>query len=241
MIADTGSAALWMAAALALVHMASRAKPVAVAQAVMAAIAVFAMLGEAPDFRLVLATTLLLLALFAIYGRSRWSRRAPTANMFIVMTIAGVVLIGLGVACDVAFPQKTMAIAKPGDRLNVGPWLVQFVTVNPVAGPTFTAIEAELRASRGSGVSLLHPQARRMVTPPTDVSENASETFWNGRLSATLSPAPNDMRQLELHWQPFIPLIWLGGALIALAGLVLMVGRISRQLRRRLQPRGRYE
>ena len=42
MIADTGLAALWLAAALALVHLASGKRPVATAQAVMAAIAAVA-------------------------------------------------------------------------------------------------------------------------------------------------------------------------------------------------------
>ena len=233
MIADTGLAALWLAAALALVHLASGKRPVATAQAVMAAIAAVAMIREAPGFRLILAATLLALALFAMYRRSRWSRRSPMANIGISLARMGAALIVVGAASDQLFPVQIVAVAKPGDRLKVGPWLVQFVTVNPVAGPNFTAIEADLRASRGSGVSLLHPQARSMIAPPKDVSEPAVETFWNGRLSATLTAAPNDGRQLRLQWQPFVTWIWLGGALIALGGLIVLVGKMLRQRRRR--------
>ena len=272
MIADTGLAALWLAAALALVQLLSGARPVAVAQAVMAAIAAVAMLSDIPNFYGALAAAILAasasgkylrvhaglglcayaalllhwsdltiaigaiclaFSLFSIQRRSRWSRRAPLANVGIGLVQIGAALMVVLAVSDRVFPQQTVAVAKPGDHFKVGPWLVQFATVNPVVGPDFTAIEAELRASRGSGVSLLHPQARSMIAPPNDVSEPAVDTFWNGRLSATLTAAPNDGRQLRLQWQPFVTWIWLGGALIALGGLIVLVGKMLRQRRRR--------
>jgi len=216
MIAEAGLAALWLAAALALVQLVSGARPVAVAQAVMAAVAVFAMVGDAPAIPLILAAALLALALFAMHRRSRWSRRAPTANVGITLASAGAAMLMLGVACDWAFPQRTVAIAKPGDRLHVGPWLVEFATIDPVVGPDFTAIEAELRATRGRGVTLLRPQWRTMIAPQAGVSQTAAATFWDGRLTATLD-ASNDTRQFHLQWRPFLPLVWLGAALVAVA------------------------
>ena len=146
MIANTGLAALWLAAALATVQLISGARPVAVSQAVMAIVALCATIGDVPGTQVVLAAALLALALFAIYRRSRWSRRAPTANIGITLASIGGVLLIFGVACDLAFPRTTMGIARLGDRLHVGPWLVEFATVEPVAGPNYTAIEAELRA-----------------------------------------------------------------------------------------------
>ena len=50
-------------------------------------------------------------------------------------------------------------VAKPGDMLSVGPWQVQLSDVTPTAGKNFTALEAELRATRGDGID--HAQARR--------------------------------------------------------------------------------
>ena len=240
MIAEAGLAALWLAAALALVQLVSGARPVAVAQGVMAAVAAFALIGDAPAAPLVLAAALLVLALYAMHRRSRWSRRAPTSNVGIVLASAGVALLMLGVACDRAFPQQTVAIAKPGDRFHVGPWLVEFAMVDPVAGPNFTAIEAELRATRGRGVSVLEPQWRTMIAPWSEVSRTAVATFWDGRLSATLD-ASNDNRQFHLQWQPFLPLVWLGAALVAMGGLVGLIGQLLRQWRRRPPPRGRYQ
>lgn len=231
MIASAGLAALWMAAALALVHLVSRERPVAIAQAVLAAVAACALIGDTPGTLLVFAAALFVVAIVAI--------QPPKVSF--LLAVGGAALFVMGVICDRVFSERTVAIARPGERLEVGPWLVEFATVNPVAGRNFTAIEAELRATRGRGVSRLMPQARTMISPAGERAQIAVETFWDGRLSATLAAAPNDGRQLRLQWQPFLPLVWLGGALMVLGGLVMLIGKLLRQWRRRPPPRGRYE
>ncbi len=57
-------------------------------------------------------------------------------------------------------PGRSWRRPGPANTLEVGPWLVEFRDVMPVAGPNWTALEAELRASRGAGVSVLKPQSR---------------------------------------------------------------------------------
>ena len=69
----------------------------------------------------------------------------------------GIAVALVGMAANAAFTSERLAIAKPGDMLNVGPWLVQLQDVTPTAGKNWTAIEAELQASRGSGPD--HPEA----------------------------------------------------------------------------------
>ena len=64
----------------------------------------------------------------------------------------------------------------PGETVEVGPWLVRFEGVAPVAGPNWTAVEAELRASRGGGVHVLRPQSRFFTDPPTETNEAAIKT-----------------------------------------------------------------
>ena len=241
MMETIGLAALWLAAALALVHLASGQRAVAIAQAVMAAIAGAAMIGEAPTARLLSAAALFVWAVLAIHQRSRWSRRAPTANVALVLAIAGAGLLAIGAICDRIFIKQTVAIARPGERLEVGPWLVEFATVNAVVGPDYTAIEAELRATRGRGVSLLMPQSRMMISPPREAAHIAAASFWDGRLSASLATKSTDARQVRLQWQPFLPLVWLGAMLMALGGLLLLVGKSLRWWRRRPAPRGRYQ
>jgi cytochrome c-type biogenesis protein CcmF len=111
---------------------------------------------------------------------------------------------------------------------------VQLQDVTPTAGKNWTAIEAELRASRGAGAVTLQPQTRYFSDPPTDTNEAAIQTFWNGQLYTVLGKAdPAGGWQLRLWWKPFVTLIWAGGALIALGGALSLGGRLWRARRRK--------
>ena len=111
------------------------------------------------------------------------------------------------------------------------------VSVTPVAGPNWTALEGELRATQGGGTKKLRPQARTFTSPLTETSEVAIATAWNGQLYTVLGRQSGDRWQLRLWWKPFVTLIWLGGVLVALGGLVALIGRswTNRRNRRRLE------
>ena len=85
-------------------------------------------------------------------------------------------------AADSAFTVEKLTASRPGETVEVGPWLVRFEGVAPVAGPNWTAVEAELRASRGGGVHVLRPQSRFFTSPPTETNEAAIKTLLNGQL-----------------------------------------------------------
>jgi cytochrome c-type biogenesis protein CcmF len=137
-------------------------------------------------------------------------------------------------AADSAFTTEKLTAAKPGETVEVGPWLVAFQGVSPVAGPNWTAVEAELRASRGGGVHVLRPQTRFFTDPPTETNEAAIDTFLNGQLYTVVGRGDEQGRwQLRLWWKPLVTLIWLGGALIGFGGLLAFAGHARRSWRRR--------
>ncbi len=164
-----------------------------------------------------------------LFGRSL--KRTPLAVWGMVLAHLGVGVALIGMASESAFTREKLAVASPGDKLNVGPWLVELAGVAPVAGPNWTAIEGHLRASRGSGAQTLRPQARVFTSPYTETSEAAILTTWNGQLYAVIGKQRDDGWQLRLWWEPVVTLIWLGGALIALGGLIALVGRLWRERR----------
>jgi cytochrome c-type biogenesis protein CcmF len=138
-------------------------------------------------------------------------------------------------AANAAFTSEKLAVTKPGETLGVGPWLVQLDRVAPTAGKNWTAIEAELLATRGSGLKVLKPQSRYFFNPPTETNEAAIATFWNGQLYTVIGqPDPSGGWQVRLWWKPFVTLIWLGGVLIAVGGILALVGRGLRSRRRRI-------
>ncbi|MFL6760504.1 heme lyase CcmF/NrfE family subunit [Sphingomonas sp.] len=163
--------------------------------------------------------------------------RSPLSTWGMVVAHFGIAVALAGMAANAAFSSERLAVAKPGETLGVGPWLVQLRDVTPAAGKNYTALEAELRATRGEGVVTLNPQTHYYSDPPTETNESAIQTFWNGQLYTVLGKSdPSGGWQLRLWWKPFVTLIWAGGALIALGGALALIGRLWR-LRRRREPR----
>jgi cytochrome c-type biogenesis protein CcmF len=158
--------------------------------------------------------------------------RTPLTTWGMCIAHFGIAVSIAGMASDSAFTSERLAAVKPGETLTVGPWLVKFEGVMPAAGRNFSAIEADVRATRGSGVTVLKPETRFFTDPPTETNEAAIETFANGQLYTVVGrPDPEGRWQLRLWWKPFVTLIWLGGALIALGGALALVGRAWRSWR----------
>ena len=159
--------------------------------------------------------------------------RTPLATWGMVVAHVGIAVALFGMASNAAFSSERLAVAKAGETLNVGPWLVQLQDMTPTAGKNFTALEAELRATRGEGVVTLRPQTHFYSDPPTETNESAIRTFWNGQLYTVIGKEdPAGGWQLRLWWKPFVTLIWAGGALIGFGGALALLGRLWR-LRRR--------
>ncbi|MEO8547882.1 MAG: heme lyase CcmF/NrfE family subunit [Sphingomicrobium sp.] len=188
-------------------------------------------IGLLPRLGLTVAAWLAPASILPLIGRNPW--RTPLSTWGMALAHFGVAVAIAGMATDSAFSQEKLAAVRPGETLTVGPWLVRLQGLAPAIGPNWTAIEAELRASRGSGVIILKPQSRFFTDPPTETNESAIATMLGGQLYTVVGKPDGEGRwQLRLWWKPFVTLIWLGGALIALGGALALVGRAWRRWRK---------
>jgi cytochrome c-type biogenesis protein CcmF len=183
-------------------------------------------------FGLALAAGLIPAVILPLIGRN--PLRTPLATWGMVIAHLGAAVSVAGMAADSAFTTEKLTAVRLGETVDVGPWLVRFENVSPVAGPNWTALEAELRASRGGGVHVLRPQSRFFTDPPTETNEAAIQTVLGGQLYTVLGQADQEGRwQLRLWWKPMVTLIWLGGLLVGLGGLLALIGHSMRGWRRR--------
>lgn len=201
-----------------------------------------------PFLGLALALGLAWASLLPLEGRNL--RRTPLPIWGMVTAHFGIAVALFGMSSESAFSIEKLVAVKIGEVTQVGPWGVKLDTVESVAGPNWTALEARLLVRYGADgkVTRMLPQSRSFWAPPQQTSESALLTRWNGQLYAVLggeapaaggkdeakSDAGSDQGrwQLRLWWKPFVPLIWLGGLLIALGGALALAGHVLADLRR---------
>jgi len=180
---------------------------------------------------LALAAGLIPAAVLPLIGRN--PLRTPFATWGMAIAHLGMAVSVAGMAADAAFTTEKLTAARPGETVDVGPWTVEFAGVTPAVGANWTAVQAELRATRGSGVHVLKPQTRFFTDPPTETNEAAIDTMLSGQLYTVVGRSDSQGRwQLRLWWKPLVTLIWLGGVLIGFGGLLALAGHARRALRK---------
>ena len=175
--------------------------------------------------------------------RGRRLRKVPLATWGMVVAHFGLAVALLGMASESAFSTERLAALETGGTTTVGPWQLQLEAVEPVAGPNWTALEGRLAASyKGGEPVVITPQSRTFWAPPQQTTESVLITRWNGQLYAVMGGQSEDGRwQVRLWWKPFVTLIWYGGLLIALGGVLAIIGRVRNDLRRRTVQRKAHE
>nr|WP_277925838.1 heme lyase CcmF/NrfE family subunit [Sphingomonas sp. JXJ CY 53] len=185
--------------------------------------------GLMPLLGLSLAAGLAVASILPLVGRSPWRTPMPIWGM--VVAHLGIAVSLAGMASDSAFTAERLVAARPGEINRVGPFAIRFEGIKPVVGDNWSAIQGRLIVTRDGGQPfLLRPEQRFFANPPTETSEAALATFWDGQLYAVLGRDDHGgRRQLRLWWKPFVTLIWAGGGLIALGGFVSLIGRVRRR------------
>jgi cytochrome c-type biogenesis protein CcmF len=167
--------------------------------------------------------------------RGRTLRRVPLTTWGMVTAHLGIAVALFGMASDSAFTRERLAALAPGQAAEVGPWRVVLNDVAPVAGANWTALQADLQASYREGKPIsLRPETRTFWAPSQATTESALATRWNGQLYAVIGEEADRGRwQIRLWWKPFVTMIWFGGMLIALGGVLALIGRLAADLKRR--------
>jgi cytochrome c-type biogenesis protein CcmF len=159
-----------------------------------------------------------------VYGAALWrlvSRHRRRYGGYLVHL--GLVLLACGVIGSQFFQQQHDGVLAPGQQLSVAGYTLTFVGATDVTQGDVETVTAHVRVSSGGHYLTDVYPARKIYTnfqnQPT--SEIAIATYglqdlyvfladWNGTTSVTLNVFAN----------PLVSLIWLGGVLMLLGGVV---------------------
>ena len=186
-----------------------------------------------PLLGLAFALALGIASFLPLKGRSL--KRLPLATWGMVIAHFGIAVSLFGMASESAFSTERLAALQAGQVTTVGPWQVELNAVEPEAGPNWTALAGRMVARYKGGAPVeIVPMARSFWAPPQQTSESELVTRWNGQLYAVLGgEAAGGRWQVRLWWKPFVTFIWYGGALIAVGGILSLIGRVAGDLKRR--------
>ncbi len=156
-------------------------------------------------------------------------RKGARASAFAAaLAHAGLGVTLLGVAGTTAWRSEAIAVVGPGQTMTVGPYTLRFDGVTREKGPNFIADRAHVAVMDGGRVSaMLQPEHRFYPAEGQDMTDTAIRTTGLRDLYLALGDERDDGRfALRAYVSPLAPLIWLGGLMMSLGGMLSLWGRL---------------
>jgi cytochrome c-type biogenesis protein CcmF len=112
--------------------------------------------------------------------------------------------------------------------MTVGPYTLRFDGVTQVQGPNYTADRARVALMDGNKVkAVMAPEHRFYTAEGQDLTDTAIRTTGLRDLYLALGDDRGGGKfTLRAYVSPLAPLIWLGGLVMALGGMLSLWGRL---------------
>ena len=158
--------------------------------------------------------------------RSRKGARAAAFAAAVAHAGLGVSL--MGVAGTTVWRSEALEVLAPGQTMVVGPYTLRFDGVTQVAGPNYTADRAHIALLDGGRVTaMLQPEHRFYPNEGQDLTDTAIRTTGLRDLYLALGDDRGAGKfTLRAYVSPLAPLIWIGGLIMALGGMLSLWGRL---------------
>jgi cytochrome c-type biogenesis protein CcmF len=136
----------------------------------------------------------------------------------------GVTLLGLS---GLGFGAETIATLHKGVPALVGPYSVTLDSVGERVGPNYKETLASVTVRSGDAVvAQLEPARRQFAAREMSTTQAGLATLDFGQVYVSIGdPARDGAVPARLYWKPLVTLIWLGGAAMALGGVLSLTDR----------------
>ncbi len=156
-------------------------------------------------------------------------RKGGRASVFAsALAHAGLGITLMGVAGTTAWRSEALTVLAPGQTMTVGPYTLRFDGVTREKGPNYIADRAHVALMDGSRVqAMLLPEHRFYPAEGQDMNDTAIRTTGLRDLYLALGDDRGAGRfAMRAYVSPLAPLIWLGGLVMALGGILSLWGRL---------------
>jgi len=150
--------------------------------------------------------------------RSAWGGAIAHAGMGVAI---------LGMTGTLSWEVEHLQIMRPGDRIVVAGYEVEFRGVAPVTGPNYDAVRGTFHVFRnGELMEIMEPETRRFTDPPMVTTEASIRPRNFGDLYAVVGEANGDGGfATRIYHKPMIVWLWIGSLMMTLGGLVSLTDR----------------
>lgn len=156
-------------------------------------------------------------------------RKGARASAFAAaLAHAGLGICLMGVAGTAAWRSEALTVVAPGQKMTVGPYTLRFDGVTREKGPNYVADRGHFALMDGDKVqTVLLPEHRFYPAEGQDMTDTAIHTTGLRDLYLALGDDRGGGRfALRAYVSPLAPLIWLGGLVMALGGMLSLWGRL---------------
>jgi cytochrome c-type biogenesis protein CcmF len=156
-------------------------------------------------------------------------RKGARASAFAAaIAHAGLAVSLMGVTGALAWRSEALQVLGPGDTITVGPYTLRFAGVTRADGPNYTASRSRIEVLDGARVTAtMYPEQRLYTAEGQDMSYTAIRTTGLRDLYLALGDDRGNGRwTLRVVVSPLAPLIWLGGLVMMLGGLLSLGARL---------------
>ncbi len=156
--------------------------------------------------------------------------RLPRSAWGMVLAHFGVAVFIVGLTASSAWTSEHIQTQKIGETVMVGGFGVTLKGVEAVPGPNYSAARATFEISKnGETVAVMQPEKRTYRMPPRPTTTAAIRSGFTGDLYVVIGDFdPKGGYVTRLYFNPCIPWLWVGGALLVLGGLISLADRRHR-------------
>jgi cytochrome c-type biogenesis protein CcmF len=170
----------------------------------------------------------------------RRALRLPRAAWGMTFAHAGMAVVVAGITGSSAWTVEKIEAVKPPGSVELAGYTVALDAVTDAKGPDYTATRADIRLLKGDRlVTEMHPEKRFFPRENGNQTDVAIRTNLLADVYAVIGdPDGKGGYTLRLYYNPLVPWIWLGAAVMAFGGLMSLsdrrhrVGAPSRRARR---------